>query len=124
MPLIELHQVRPAYGGLVGQVGQVLQGAAQPVQFCNDELGALAVGRHQGLVEVGSADQLAGRGVEENFLAPGRVQGVVLGGGVLVAGGDPRVADAHARHCNGNPRQVDVAADTARFTPRPCGNAS
>lgn len=53
--LVEDHQVHPARGGLVGQVDQVLQGAAQPVQFCDDELVAqpsgIASGRRASLLD-------------------------------------------------------------------------
>ncbi len=64
--------------------------------------------------------------VDEDLLTAGGGERVVLGVGMLVAGGDPSVADSHARECIANPRRVDVGADTAtvtdsRWTPT-CGN--
>ena len=68
----------------------MFQGAAKAVEFGDDELVAGSVGRVQGLVKVGPAGELAAGLVEEDFVAAGRQEGVVLGFGVLVAGGDPR----------------------------------
>lgn len=49
-----------------------------------------------------------------------RGQRVVLGLGVLVAGGDPPVTDPHTRDYIASPRQRDVAADTASVTHPAC----
>ena len=40
----------------------------------------------------------------------------MLGVGVLVAGGDPSVADPHGANCIANPRQFYEAADTGCVT--------
>ncbi len=52
---------------------------------------------------------------------PAAVSASVLGLGMLIAGGDPPVADSHA--CIGNPRQVDVAAYAGCLTHSARGNA-
>lgn len=93
--LVEHHQVDPLGLQLLGQLDQVLQRPAEPVQLGHHELVAGPVGRQQGLVQLGSAGELAGRLVEEDLVAPGRRQRVALGLRMLVAGGDPPVADPH-----------------------------
>ena len=62
----------------------------------NDELVVFAE-HEKCLVQLGAAGELAGGFVGEDPVAAGGVQGVGLSLGVLVAGGDPRVADAHTR---------------------------
>lgn len=62
----------------------------------NHELIATATGDREGLLELGAAGELSGGVIDEDLLAAGGCERVVLGFGVLVAGGDPAVADAHA----------------------------
>ncbi len=64
-------------------------GAAEPVELGDDELVAGAVRGQERLVELGAADKLTGGLVDEDRVVAGRSEGVVLGFGVLVAGGDP-----------------------------------
>lgn len=89
--LIEHHQVRLPALQVLGQVDEVLQGASEAVEFGDHQL--IPRPQHpQRLVELGPAGELSGGLVGEDPLAAGRSQGVGLGVGVLVAGGDPRVA--------------------------------
>jgi hypothetical protein len=60
--------------------------------------------------------------VDEDLLASGRGEYIVLGFGVLIAGGDPSAADSHGAECIANPRHVDVGVYTATFTVLACGN--
>ena len=90
--LIEHHQVDLLGAQLVGQLDQVLQRAAEPVELGHHKM-IPGPEPAQGLVELGPAGELAGSLVGEDAFAAGRAQRVGLGLGVLVAGGDPRVAD-------------------------------
>jgi hypothetical protein len=54
----------------------------------------------------------------------GRAERVVLRFGVLVAGGDPSVADSHGRDCIANPQARDVAAYHGIRYNFPCLNAA
>jgi hypothetical protein len=83
--LVEHDQVDAALLQSGGQLDEVLQGTAEPVELGDDELIAAAVRNEQRLVELRSAGKFAGRLVEEDLLAAGRSQGVVLGAWVLVA---------------------------------------
>lgn len=84
--LVQDDQVHTASLQRLGQVDEMVQGPPEPVEFGDDELIAGTVGREQCLVEFGSAGELSGGCVDEDLLAPGRCQGVVLGFGVLVMG--------------------------------------
>src|SRR5664280_2940920 len=57
----------------------------------------------------GRRPELAGGLLDKHRLAAGRDQGVVLGFGVLVAGGDPGVADPHCRTAAQTPERVTQA---------------
>ena len=72
----------------------MLERAPEAVELRDDELVALARDP-QGLVELGATSELAAGLVDEDLVAAGRVEGVVLAVGVLVAGGHPPVADPH-----------------------------
>lgn len=54
-----------------------------------------AVGGQQRVVELGATRELAGGGVQEDLIAAGGAQRVVLSLRVLVAGENPSVADSH-----------------------------
>ncbi len=80
---------------LLGQRHQMLERAPEAVELRDDELVALARDP-QGLVQLGTTGELAAGFVDENLVAAGRVEGVVLAVRVLIAGGNPPVADPHA----------------------------
>lgn len=84
--LVKDDEVNTALLQGVGQVDEVFQRPTEPVELGDDELIACPVGREQGLVEFGSAGELSGGRVEEDLLAAGRGQSIVLGLGVLITG--------------------------------------
>jgi hypothetical protein len=67
---------------------QVLERAAEPVELGDHDLVAGAVGGEQRLVQLGAARESARRLVDEDLVAAGSVERVVLRFGVLVAGGE------------------------------------
>lgn len=78
----------------VRHVDQVLKGSAEAVEFGDDELiaGSRSV---KPVVQLRSSGQFAAGLIDENTLAAGGDQGVVLGREVLVAGRNPTVAYFH-----------------------------
>ncbi len=92
-------QVDAAVAESQHEVDQVFDGAAEPVQF-----GAYQRVAGPQVVQAGgefrALGKLAARGVAKDPLASGGPEGGVLGFGVLVAGGDPGVAD----ECHGQER--------------------
>jgi hypothetical protein len=87
--LVQDDEVDAALLQLLGQGDEVFQGAAEPVELGEHQLVALAQDE-QGLVEFGTAGEFPGRLVDEDLFVAGGFEGVELGFGVLVAGGDPR----------------------------------
>src|SRR5690606_25320351 len=79
-----------------GQLDQVLQRTAQPVQLGDHQLVAVPYDE-QRLIELRTARELARGPVDEHLLAASRAQRVVLSFGMLVTSRDPGVADAHTR---------------------------
>ena len=72
---------------------------------------------------VRAAGELPGCLVDEHVVAAGCAERIVLCFGVLVAGGDPSVANSHGLDCIANPRERDVAAYTAFVTTFPASTA-
>lgn len=83
-------------------------GAPQPVELGDDQLVPCPVGRKQGLVRLGPASQLPGSRVKEDLLTAGSRQCVVLGLGMLIAGGDAPVSDSY-RNVSPTPLSVTQA---------------
>ena len=79
---------------LLGQRHQMLEGAPEAIELRDDELVPLARDP-QDLVELWPAGELAAGLVDEDLVATGGLQSVVLAVGILVAGGHPPVADTH-----------------------------
>lgn len=84
--LVQDHQVNTAHLPRLGELDEVFQRPAEPVEFGHHELIKRPVAREQRFVELGSAGEFSGGCVNEDLLAAGRCQGVVLGFGVLVMG--------------------------------------
>lgn len=77
--MVEDDEVDAAVQG-VGQVDEVLEGAAEAVELADDELVAGAQ-NEQGLVQLGSAGEFPGGLVDELFDAAGGAQGVLWASG-------------------------------------------
>ncbi len=93
--LVEHDQVDALGLQPLGQLDEVLQGAAEPVELGHHELVAIA-GDQEGFVEFGASGELAGRLVGEDLLAAGRAERVLLRFGMLITSADPGHADSHA----------------------------
>ncbi len=93
--LVEHHQVHLAALQVAGEVDEVRQRAAEPVKPGDHELVA-GTGNHESVVELEAAGELAAGGVEKDPLAASGVECPMLSVEVLVARGDPPVADPHA----------------------------
>ena len=93
--LVQHHEVDTPGFKLAGQGDQVLEGAAKAVELGDHQLVAGA-GDTQRVVERRPSGQLAAGLVDEDFVAAGGFEGVVLAVGVLVTGRDSAVADTHA----------------------------
>jgi hypothetical protein len=97
--LVEHHQVHALGLQLLGQLDQVFQRAAEPVEFGDHELAPCRLADRGPCPVRGGATGL----VDEYLGAAGHRERVVLGLGVLVASGYPPVADPHAPDCIANP---------------------
>lgn len=75
----------------------MLQGSSEPVELCDYQLVAGAVSDQERLVELGTSGELAGSSVDEDLLAAGGAQCVLLGVGVLVPSRHASVANLHQR---------------------------
>ncbi len=100
--LVEDDQVDTAALKILGQLDEVLEGTPEPVELGDDQLVA-GPGDEEGLVEFGPAGEAPGGLVEMDLVAAGGAQRVMLAVGVLVAGGDPPVADPYAGKRIANP---------------------
>jgi hypothetical protein len=85
-PLIKHDQVDTAGLEDLGELDQVLERPAKPVEFGHHELIADPVHRQQRPIEFRALRELPGRRVDEDLFAPRGAEGVVLGLGVLIAG--------------------------------------
>jgi hypothetical protein len=76
--LVQHHQIHPAGLQLLGQLDQMLQRPAKPIELRDDELIALPHDQ-QNLIKLGAPGQLARCLVDEDLIATGCGQRVVLG---------------------------------------------
>ena len=106
--LVEDHQIDLALLENAGGLAEVSSGAPEPVELGDHQL-VPGAGDQQCLVKLGPPGELAGGLLDKHRLAAGRDQGVVLDFGVLVAGGDPGVADPHCRTAAQTPERVTQA---------------
>jgi hypothetical protein len=120
IPLVEHDEVDLALLQLPGELDQMLQRAAEPIELRHHELIASAVRRQQRLLQLRPGGELPRRGVDEDLLAPGGREGIVLSLGMLVARRDTSITDPHPRQRNANPRWRDIAAYTASVQTGPC----
>jgi len=120
--LVEDDQVNAAGVQVVGQVDEVFQRSAEPVELGDDELVAAAASDGQCSFKFGPAGQFPGGVVDEDLFAAGRGERIVLRFGVLIAGGRPARNRFACRKCNANPRQRDIGVYTGCFTTTTCGN--
>ena len=101
----------------------MLERAAEPVELGDNELVAGALCDEQRLVQLGASGELAAGVVDEDPLAPGRLERVVLSVGMLLAASTrARTRSAYA-DCTANGVVLDIGAlHESRYTGRP-GNA-
>lgn len=69
-----------------------MEGAAEPVELGDHQLVTGTVGRQQRFAQLGTVGEYTGGAVDEDFVAGGCGEGVVLGFGVLIASGDPFIS--------------------------------
>lgn len=79
--LVEHDQVDTTLPQLGGQLDEVGEGTAEPVEFGDHQLVPGPVGDQQRLVEFGTGGEFAGGLVDEDLFATGRGEGVVVGVG-------------------------------------------
>jgi len=75
----------------------MLERAAETVELGDDELVAGAFGDQQRLVQLRASGELAAGLVDEDPLAPGRLERVVLSFGMLIARRHAPIPDPHTR---------------------------
>ena len=89
----------------LGQLDQMLQRTTESIELRDDELVALPRDQ-QSLIQPGASGQLARCLVDEDLIATGCGQRIVLSLGVLVSGGHPGHADPHGRTVSRTPKNV------------------
>jgi len=117
--LVEDDQIDAAGVQILGQVDEVLEGSSESVELGDDELVTFAAGDGQCLLELRPAGQFPGSMVDEDLVAAGRGERVVLRLRVLIAGRHPAVADAHARTVTQTPERVTLVSTRFALQPRP-----
>ena len=85
-PLVKHDEVDAAALEPLGELDQVLERAAESVEFGDHELVAGAVGCGERFVELGASRELPGGRVDEGLVAAGGRERVVLRLGMLIAG--------------------------------------
>ena len=95
IPLVEHDKVDLSILQLTGELDQMLKRAAKPIKLRHHELIARAVGGQQRLLQLRATRKLSGRRLDEDLLAPGGSERVVLRFWVLIARRHPTVAEQH-----------------------------
>ena len=120
--LVEDHQVDLALLEHAGGLDEVSPGAPEPVELGDHQL-VPGAGAQQCLVKLGSPGELAGGLLDNHRLAAGHDQGVGLGFGVRLAGGDSGRSRSALPDRSANARARDAGADTGSVTRRSGGDA-
>src|SRR5450755_3823464 len=116
-PLVEYDQIHSPGLQELGDLNQMLERAPETVKLRDDELVAGALCDEQRLVQLWASGELAAGVVDEDPLASGSVEGVVLSFVVLIARRHALAADPHTPTVTRTGECWTLASYTSRVTP-------